>query len=51
MVKLSTGDDEQHALFFNTESLDPVDHFSLDDDSEGKKVIEIFIQHIYRLFF
>ncbi|XP_021919231.1 uncharacterized protein LOC110829622 [Zootermopsis nevadensis] len=38
MVKLSTGDDEQHALFFNTKSLDPVDHFSLDDDSEGRHI-------------
>jgi hypothetical protein len=43
MVKLSAGDDERHALFFHTESLDPVNHFSPDlEDSEGKSGEEIF---------
>jgi hypothetical protein len=36
LVKVSAGDDEQHALFFHTGSLDPVDHFTPDlDDAEG----------------
>lgn len=35
-MKVSAGDDEQHALFYHTGSLDPIDHFSPDlDDSEG----------------
>jgi hypothetical protein len=34
-MKLSAGDDEQHALFYHTGSLDPIDHFSPDLDSEG----------------
>jgi hypothetical protein len=37
LLKLSAGEDERHALFFQTGSLDPVDHFSPDlDDAEGK---------------
>jgi hypothetical protein len=37
LLKLSAGEDEKHALFFHTGSLDPVDHFSPDlDDAEGK---------------
>jgi hypothetical protein len=36
LLKLSAGEDERHALFFHTGSLDPVDHFSPDlDDAEG----------------
>jgi hypothetical protein len=37
LLKLSAGEDERHALFFQTGSLDPVDHFSPDlDDAEGE---------------
>jgi hypothetical protein len=37
LLKLCAGEDERHALFFHTGSLDPVDHFSPDlDDAEGK---------------
>lgn len=37
LLKLCAGEDERHALFFHSESLDPVDHFSPDlDDAEGK---------------
>jgi len=36
LLKVHAGDDEQHALFYHTGSLDPVDHFSSEvDDSEG----------------
>jgi hypothetical protein len=50
-VKLSAaGDDERHALFFHTGSLDPVDHFSPDvDDYEGKHGVQLHWS-IYRMF-